>query len=179
MTDTKPFDVTKRCQHCGGLRKEHGTRAPYKCPTRLSEDFWTPWTLEAYEQAEQAAAAKAAVAKAGTATPCPFCRIVHRVTVPSVHMNGTKDFDLLNQLVGAVEGLRLAQRNLMLAAPNGRDYYPQGQEAMQRVMDQHERRCQDLHRMLTELEEMRDHVQEVVNFETERRDRDRAAREVL
>jgi hypothetical protein len=49
----KPFDPTTRCQHCGGLRREHHRRAPYRCPTRLAETYWTPWTWAAYKQAEK------------------------------------------------------------------------------------------------------------------------------
>jgi hypothetical protein len=39
----KPFDPTTRCQHCGGLRKEPGKRAPNRCPTRLTTTWWKPW----------------------------------------------------------------------------------------------------------------------------------------
>ena len=48
MTNEK---ITTRCQHCGGTRKEHGTRKPYRCPTKLAESYWAPWTVEAYEAA--------------------------------------------------------------------------------------------------------------------------------
>lgn len=60
MADTKPFDVTKRCQNCGGLKKEHGVRKPYKCPTRLTVSYWLPWTVEAYDAAVKAGEAAAA-----------------------------------------------------------------------------------------------------------------------
>lgn len=55
-----PPQITARCQHCGGTRKEHGVRKPWRCATRLQESYWLPWTVEAYEAA--VAAGKAAVA---------------------------------------------------------------------------------------------------------------------
>lgn len=57
MTDTKAFDPTLRCQHCGGTRKEHAIRKPYRCPTRLSESYWKPWEPGEYETAVEAAKA--------------------------------------------------------------------------------------------------------------------------
>ena len=101
-------------------------------------------------------------------TVCQFCRVTHRLTVPTVHLNGTSAQGLLDQLQAAVEALRQAQVSVVEAAPNGRDYYLQA-GASTLAMELHERRCQDLHRMRTELEEMRDHVQEVVNFQDEQR----------
>lgn len=56
----KAFDVTTRCQNCGGTRKEHHVRKPYRCPTRLTESCWLPWTVEAYEAAEKAGKIEAA-----------------------------------------------------------------------------------------------------------------------
>jgi hypothetical protein len=47
-------DITKRCQNCGGLKKEHRIRKPYRCPTRLTESYWKPWTIEAFEEAVKA-----------------------------------------------------------------------------------------------------------------------------
>ena len=55
--------VTTRCQHCGGLRKEHGRRKPYKCPTRLQVTYWLPWTIEEYAAAEAAGKEAAAARK--------------------------------------------------------------------------------------------------------------------
>jgi hypothetical protein len=94
---------------------------------------------------------------------------VHSATVPTVHLNGTSAHELLAGLETAVEALREGQRRMVMAGPNGRDYYPQGNQAMTRVMDEHERRCMDLNRMLTELEEMRDHVQAVLDFQRQQR----------
>jgi hypothetical protein len=63
--------IISRCRHCGGTRKEHATRKPYRCPTRLATSYWEPWTLEAYREAEEAGriAAAARVEPQEPATP--------------------------------------------------------------------------------------------------------------
>ena len=102
-------------------------------------------------------------------TTCQFCNIEHSTTVPTVHLNGTAAEDLHYQLDAAVNRLRAAQKAMVEAAPNGRDYYPQGQQMARIAMGAHERRCLDLNRMLAELEEQRDHVQAVINFKAQQR----------
>lgn len=165
MSDLKPFDPTKGCQNCGGYKKEHHKRAPYRCPTRLKETYWEPWTVEGYEAAAKASAdkAQAEVAAAKAARECPFCNIEHKVVVPTVHLNGTSGKDLYEQLDGAVIVLEEGQRALAEAAPNGRDYYPQGDGASGRAINAHDFRCMGLNRMLAELKEMRDHVRAVMD----------------
>jgi hypothetical protein len=41
----------RRCENCGGLRREHARLAPYKCPTRLKVSSYKPWTREALDAA--------------------------------------------------------------------------------------------------------------------------------
>ncbi len=45
------FDPTQRCKNCGGTRKEHGIRKPWRCKTRLKESNWEPWAAGEYEAA--------------------------------------------------------------------------------------------------------------------------------
>jgi hypothetical protein len=61
----------------------------------------------------------------------------HRIVVgsvpmvtPTVHLNGTSRADLLYQATGAAGAVQRAQRALAEAWPHGRDYYPQGPEAL-------------------------------------------------
>lgn len=49
---------------------------------------------------------------------------------PTIHLNGTSKDELLNQLEAVVSALEAALAALNAAAPNGRDYYPQGPEAL-------------------------------------------------
>lgn len=73
MTDQQ---ITSRCENCGGLKKEHGVRKPYKCPTRLKDTAWTPWTVESYaaalEAAQEAAPVTAATMAQEAAAPQEF-----------------------------------------------------------------------------------------------------------
>jgi hypothetical protein len=71
--------------------------------------------------------------------------------VPTVHMNGTKGDDLVEQLMDAREALRLAVKALQNAAPNGRDYYPQGPGAINEAIEQHSRWRQSLDDVYREL----------------------------
>lgn len=100
---------------------------------------------------------------------CQFCHVTHKVVVPTVHLNGSPAVNLRDDLAVAIGAMRDAQRRMVEAAPNGRDYYVQGNDAARLVMAQHERRCMDLNRILTELEEMRDHVQAVIDFKEQQR----------
>ena len=104
-----------------------------------------------------------------TNATCPFCRIAHKAMVPTIHTNGTSANELREQLQAAIEALHTAQRMLVQAAPNGRDYYPQGNSATEAAIAQYQRGWTDLSRMLTELEEQRDHVQAVLDFQAEQR----------
>ena len=105
---------------------------------------------------------------------CQFCRVAHKATVPTIHMNGTAARELYSQFEGAVEALREFQRTVIEAAPNGRDYYPQGDGAIHAARRAHERRLRHLSDMLAEYEEMRDHVQAVLDYQAAQR----ASREV-
>lgn len=50
--------------------------------------------------------------------------------IPTVHLNGTSKAHLEEQIQGAIDALRAAEDALVYAAPNGRDYYPQGPSAI-------------------------------------------------
>jgi hypothetical protein len=64
--------------------------------------------------------------------------------VPSVHLNGTAGDDLLDQQLAAMRALRSAHEALRAAAPNGRDFYPQGPEAFSAAQDDHRAELQVL-----------------------------------
>ncbi|MGH7164989.1 MAG: hypothetical protein ACREIS_05625 [Nitrospiraceae bacterium] len=56
-----------------------------------------------------------------------------RPTLPTIHSNGTSWRALLSEVIVAARAMRLAEDALREAWPNGRDYYPQGDQALQRV----------------------------------------------
>lgn len=76
------------------------------------------------------------------------------LVIPTVHMNGTRGVDLIDQISEARYALDLAMRALIKACPNGRDYYPQGNEAIYAAMEQHEVRYKALESVYSELGEM-------------------------
>lgn len=57
--------------------------------------------------------------------------------LPTIHLNGTARDALLNDVATAEQAVRVAIRALIDAAPNGRDYYPQGPEAFLEAVQAH------------------------------------------
>jgi hypothetical protein len=92
----------------------------------------------------------------GTHTPtdvtCPLCRERQGLTAPTVHINGTSRDELLGQLETAAAALNTAIEKLSNAAPNGRDYYPQGPRAWARANDEHVARLGKLQSVYEELQ---------------------------
>ncbi len=72
-------------------------------------------------------------------------------SVPTVHMNGTSKNELISQLETAVSAIRVAVTALENAAPNGRDYYPQGDGAIGVAMQRHQDQCQRFGGVVDEL----------------------------
>ena len=73
------------------------------------------------------------------------------IIVPTCHLNGTSPDVLFEQLKVAVSSLRTAQRALEEAAPNARDYYPQGPDAFTLARAAHDDRAQRLKAIQREL----------------------------
>jgi hypothetical protein len=57
--------------------------------------------------------------------------------LPTIHHNGTSKERLIEALCEASAKLDDAYQALKQTAPNGRDYYPQGPEALQRATAEH------------------------------------------
>ena len=60
--------------------------------------------------------------------------------VPTIHLNGTGSKALLEQLRDASDALDAALKAMGEAYPHGRDYYPQGQEAIYRATAEADKR---------------------------------------
>jgi hypothetical protein len=73
---------------------------------------------------------------------------------PTIHMNGTSQERLLQQVLDTTDALRQALAKLREATPNGRDYYPQGPEAIYAALDEYRDRDKRLRAVLAELEEL-------------------------
>lgn len=59
------------------------------------------------------------------------------LAIPTVHLNGTSQAGLLQQLMDAVSALRAAREAMQKAGPNGRDYYVQGDSSLRTAIQQH------------------------------------------
>lgn len=58
--------------------------------------------------------------------------------VPTIHPNGTSREQLVAQLTAVTGHLEAARKALKNACPNGRDYYPQGPDAMEQAVKRHD-----------------------------------------
>lgn len=74
------------------------------------------------------------------------------LTVPTVHLNGTARSDLADGYIEALSALKSAKKCLQDAAPNGRDYYPQGGDAIGKAMKEHWDRLARVEAVISELE---------------------------
>jgi hypothetical protein len=79
------------------------------------------------------------------------------MTKPTIHMNGTSGKDLLEQYRNAMKALGAAFDALSKCGPNGRDYYPQGQEAILAALDEHRSRRERLSAIYDEITEIAVH----------------------
>ena len=80
------------------------------------------------------------------------------LSVPTVHLNGTSQTELLTQLTTAADAVRDAITAVQKACPNGRDYYPQGRDATQEALRQHDNRLRCMADVLCELVEIAEAV---------------------
>ena len=76
------------------------------------------------------------------------------LNLPTIHMNGTSKDELESQIDGARLALDQALVALHGAAPNARDYYPQGPDAYRVAAGQHRARVEMLQKVLGELGEL-------------------------
>lgn len=77
---------------------------------------------------------------------------------PTVHLNGTSRQALQDGYRGARHALRKAEEALAEAAPNARDYYPQGPEAYPEAAREHADRLAALRRVREELHDIEEHL---------------------
>ena len=82
------------------------------------------------------------------------------LTKPTIHMNGTSASSLLELYADASATVRVAIDDVAKTGPHGRDYYPQGDEALTKAIEQHRARLQKLEDVLKELEELALHCAE-------------------
>ena len=65
-----------------------------------------------------------------TLARCPSGIFAMTLTLPTIHNNGTSPEDLAKGFLDGMRAISAAADLLCNAGPNGRDYYPQGSEAL-------------------------------------------------
>jgi hypothetical protein len=80
------------------------------------------------------------------------------IRAPRVHLNGTSSIELLDCLMYAAEAVDAAYCKLKQCAPNGRDYYLDGPDAMREAQEQHEDRLRRLNSVYQELQALQEAV---------------------
>jgi len=80
--------------------------------------------------------------------------------IPSIHMNGTSAESLLESLLEAYSAVNKAVDAVAAAAPNARDYYPQGDNAFVEAREEHRSRLERLQSVQEELMEIAVAVQD-------------------
>lgn len=76
------------------------------------------------------------------------------LTLPTLHSNGTSKERLIDALCDARNALDAAYKALKLTAPNGRDYYPQGPDALIAAVADHSRRMIMVDTVIRELDDL-------------------------
>lgn len=77
---------------------------------------------------------------------------------PTIHINGTAPANLYVANIEALRKVKDAAEALEAAAPNGRDFYPQGPAAINEALRQHRARLALLQSVASELEAICEHI---------------------
>jgi len=73
------------------------------------------------------------------------------ILVPCIHLNGTSSEELLRQNTEVARAVQEAMRALSNAAPNGRDFYVLGNDALKKAQAEHRARWDKLESVYDEL----------------------------
>jgi hypothetical protein len=82
--------------------------------------------------------------------------------LPTIHLNGTSAKSLAESYQFAATELSSALTALENVELNGRDYYPQGQEAWSQAREEYIERCRKLKNIVDEVQAIADHCWEAV-----------------
>ena len=78
--------------------------------------------------------------------------------LPTIHRNGTSRDSLLESARSAFDAIDNAINEYRATCPNGRDYYPQGPEALGLALKKHQANLKALEAIKSELMEMQEHL---------------------
>ena len=71
--------------------------------------------------------------------------------LPTIHRNGSSKDDLFDGYMAALAAMQTAIDAAAQTAPHGRDYYPQGDDALRQAQAAHQDRMRRLHAIAAEL----------------------------
>jgi hypothetical protein len=77
-----------------------------------------------------------------------------KLATPTIHLNGSDKVTLFEGYRDAHRAVLDAIELVQQTVPNGRDYYPQGNDATGRATDQHHARMRRLYEVRDELEQI-------------------------
>ena len=82
------------------------------------------------------------------------------LTFPTIHLNGSSANKLIEDYSDVHHALFVAFEKMGAAGPNGRDYYPQGDEAIHKATQEHASRLERLRDINLELRAIIENIQE-------------------
>lgn len=83
--------------------------------------------------------------------------------IPTVHMNGTDGRDLLEQQQAVLDALRAVPFAMFAATPNGRDYYPQGEDALHEARMAFNKHFKTIQDMITDFDYVLMGIEDQIN----------------
>ena len=78
--------------------------------------------------------------------------------LPTIHRNGSSKDDLFDGYMAALAAMQTAIDAAAQTAPHGRDYYPQGDDALRQAQAAHQDRMRRLHAIAAELNTLAVHT---------------------
>jgi hypothetical protein len=85
---------------------------------------------------------------------------VNALTFPTIHINGSSVDRLIEDYAEIHHAIHNALEKMQAAGPNGRDYYPQGDEAFAKARQEHRSRMTRLVEVNRELRAIIENIQE-------------------
>jgi len=73
------------------------------------------------------------------------------MVLPTIHSNGSSKDDLFDGYMAALAAMHAAIDAVIQTAPHGRDYYPQGDDALRQAMAEHRERLLRLQNIAADL----------------------------
>lgn len=82
----------------------------------------------------------------------------NKVTLPTIHLNGSSAEVLQNQYESALNAVAEALGALYNASPNARDYYVQGEDVFGKASREHRARIAKIEEVRDELQVIQEHI---------------------